>query len=169
MKVTRRWAVTAVAETVLVHLIGVVNQAVFQLTRGRVVLYRFHGSPALLVTVTGSKTPRLRTETVPCLRDGDDYIVLAAPDEADRPGWAATLLAVEPADIITVETGSRSFDAEVTRLGAADSAAMMDRLLQPLSLGERHTVRHQRLVPVARLTIAPPPDAAIAGSSAFML
>ncbi|WP_068923644.1 hypothetical protein [Planobispora rosea] len=102
------------------HLIGVVNQTVFQLTRGRVVLYRFH--------------------------------VLAAPDEAGRPGWTVTLLTAEPADIVTVETGNHSFGAEVTRLGAADSIAMMDRLLRPLSLGERHAVRRQRLVPVARLT-----------------
>ncbi|WP_433345000.1 nitroreductase/quinone reductase family protein [Microtetraspora malaysiensis] len=146
---------TSVVETVMVHLIGGINWTVFRVTGGRVVLYRFRGLPSLLLTMIGPRTPRLRTVLVPYLRDGDDYVVLADPDTTGRPGWAAELLAVEPADVVTVELEGRSFDVDVAKLGQADHAAMLDRLLKYLSLGERHEVRRQRQVPLVRLTMRP--------------
>ncbi|WP_326822989.1 nitroreductase/quinone reductase family protein [Streptosporangium sp. NBC_01756] len=150
--VIRRRAMVGVVETVMVHLIGGVNSTVFHIAGGRVVLYRFRGLPGLLLTVIGSRTPRLRTVMVPFLRDGDDYIVLADRDTAGRPGWAAELLAVEPTDVVTVEVEGRSFDVDVARLDQADHAAMLDRHLKYLSLGERHEVRRWRQIPFVRLT-----------------
>ena len=146
---------TGIVETVMVHLIGGINWTVFHLTGGRVVLYRFRGLPGLPLTMISSRTSRLRTVMVPYLRDGDDYIVLANRDTAARPGWAAELLAVEPADVVTVEIEGRSFDVDVARLDQADHAAMLDRLLKHLPLGERHEVRSRRQVPLVRLTAFP--------------
>lgn len=146
---------TGVVETVMVHLIGGINWTVFHLTGNRVVLYRFRGLPGLLLTVIGSRTSRLRTVLVSYLRDGDDYIVLADRDSAGRPGWAAELLAVEPADVVTIEIEGRSFDVDVARLDQADQASMLDRLLRHLPLGERYEVRRRCQVPLVRLTAFP--------------
>jgi hypothetical protein len=44
-------------DTALLSIIGCVNQAVFSASRGRVVLYRFHGMPCVLLTVTGPAAP----------------------------------------------------------------------------------------------------------------
>ena len=64
-------------DTALLSIIGCVNQAVFSASRGRVVLYRFHGMPCVLLTVTGPAAPVGETAVVGYLPDGDDYIVLA--------------------------------------------------------------------------------------------
>jgi hypothetical protein len=44
-------------EAAFLHLIGYVNQAVYFASRGRVVPYRFHGTSAAHLTITGPATP----------------------------------------------------------------------------------------------------------------
>ena len=83
-------------EEAFLSMIGYVNRAVFFASRGRLVPYRFHGSSAVLVTITGPATPGGQTVSVGYLPDGADYVVLAA--ETDD-GLATALRAATSATI----------------------------------------------------------------------
>ncbi|WP_214321897.1 hypothetical protein [Nonomuraea sediminis] len=132
-------------DTALLSIIGYVNQAVFAVSRGRVVAYRFHGMPGALLTITGPTAPVGETVMVCYLPDGDDYIVLATGVEtrisaALRTATAAALFDQQiPVDISMVTD-------------ATERAALLNRLLKQASLYERHQVMQHHQVPIARLT-----------------
>lgn len=147
-------------DTALLSIIGCVNQAVFSASRGRVVLYRFHGMPCVLLTVTGPAAPVGETAVVGYLPDGDDYIVLAAEAET------SLLAALCTATAATAERANQQIPVDITMLtGEAQRAALLNRLLKHASINERHRVTRRREVPIARLTPHYKPTAA--GSVAF--
>lgn len=134
-------------DTALLSIIGCVNQAVFSASRGRVVLYRFHGMPCVLLTVTGPAAPVGETAVVGYLPDGDDYIVLAAEAET------SLFTALRTATAATAERANQQIPVDVTMLtGEAQRAALLNRLLKHASIDERHRVTRRREVPIARLT-----------------
>lgn len=132
-------------ETALLSIIGYVNQAVFAVSRGHVVLYRFHGLPGALLTITGPEEHVGETMMVGYLPDGDDYIVLATEAEtaisaALRTATAATLFDQQvPVDITTLTD-------------ATERAAVLEQVLKQASLCERHQATKHHEVPIARLT-----------------
>ncbi|MER6004913.1 hypothetical protein ABT120_40630 [Nonomuraea angiospora] len=71
-------------DTALLSLLGWVNQAMFRVSGGRVVLYRF-GMRCVLLTITGPGAPVSQTLVVGYLPDGDDQIVLATEADAGLP------------------------------------------------------------------------------------
>ena len=83
-------------EEAFLGLIGYVNRAVFFASRGRMVPYRFRGTSAVLLTITGPATPAGETVSVSYLPDGADYVVLSA--ETDD-GLATALRAATAATI----------------------------------------------------------------------
>jgi hypothetical protein len=131
-------------DTALLSIIGFVNQMVFTVSKGRVVLYRFQGAPGVLLTVTGSAASLGGTVIVHHFTDGDDYIVLAAEAEtrllaALRTATAVTLTDEEvPADIIMLTSET-------------ERAALLKSILKHISIYARHEVRQRRQVPIARL------------------
>jgi hypothetical protein len=134
-------------DTALLSIIGCVNQAVFSASRGRVVLYRFHGMPCVLLTVTGPAAPVGETAVAGYLPDGDDYIVLAAEAET------SLFTALRTATAATAERANQQIPVDVTMLtGEAQRAALLNRLLKHASIDERHRVTRRREVPIARLT-----------------
>jgi hypothetical protein len=147
-------------DTALLSIIGCVNQAVFSASRGRMVLYRFHGMPCVLLTITGPAAPVGETVVVGYLPDGDDYIVLAAEAETSLP------TALRTATAATAERTNQQIPVDITMLtGEAQRAALFNRLLKHASIDERHKVTRRREVPIARLTPHDKPTSA--GSVAF--
>ncbi|MEV4893980.1 hypothetical protein AB0K48_31795 [Nonomuraea sp. NPDC055795] len=129
----------------MLSIIGCVNQAVFAVSRGNVVLYRFHGLSGALLTITAPEEHVGETMMIGYLPDGDDYIVLATEAEtaisaALRTATAATLFDQQVPVDVTVLTG------------ATERAAMLKRVLKQASLCERHEATKHRQVPIARLT-----------------
>ena len=135
-------------EAAFLHLIGYVNQAVYFASRGRVVPYRFHGTSAAHLTITGPATPAGQILSVSYLPDGADYVVVAAETDdrlatALRAATSATIeLAVQriPVDIVILPRDS-------------ERAILLKRLLQQVSIHERHEVTRLRRVPIARLRL----------------
>ncbi|MFI0482603.1 hypothetical protein [Actinomadura sp. 9N215] len=146
----------------LVYVIGWVNQAVFSASRGRVVLYRFHGRSGVLLTITGPATPVGKTIGVGYLPDGDDYIVLAT--KADTTLHTA----LRTATAMTIDIADQQIPADITMLtgDTQRAAALLDRLLKQTSIDERHEVTRLQQIPIARLTPhhKPAPDHPIAVS-----
>ncbi len=134
-------------DAVLLSFIGRVNQAVFSVSRGRVVLYRFHGRTSVFLTLTGPDAPLGEKVPVGHLPDGDDCIVLAAEHET------GVLTALGNATSATAEFGYEDVPVDLVMLtDDGERAALLERLLKRASIHERHEVMRRREVPVARVT-----------------
>ncbi|WP_345438821.1 hypothetical protein [Actinoallomurus vinaceus] len=169
-------------DAVLVRVIGAVNVTAFRLSRGRVVLYRFRGTPSVRLTQIG-EVPVLDLLMVAYLRDGEDYVLLV-PARAPEPEWlrdvrdaASVTLEVEEGSVRSAVSvvGAGEADAEEVRrlreqahdgattrevdadvfpvADGAERSAVAARLLKGASLDERYDMRKARLVPVARLKV----------------
>lgn len=168
---------TYALDAILIHAMGAVNMAVFRISRGRVVLHRFSGTPGARLTEIGD-LPELDPPSVGYLRDGDDYVLLV-PARTSEPGW---LRDVRNATSVTLEiqhgtecsavamvgkgevdteaafrervhsAGTQRIRADVLPVvGEAEQSKVLARLLKGASLDERYDVRKEHLVPVARL------------------
>ena len=130
-----------ILDKALVTIFGCLNRVVYAASLGRAVVYRFHGLPGELLTITGPATPAGDTVMACCFPDGDDYIVMAGESETRLSAALRTATAVSlfdqqiPADIVLLTD-----DTERTAL------------LNRLSFYERYEVTRSREVPIARLT-----------------
>lgn len=133
----------------VVSAIGQVNRLVFGLSRGGVVLYRFHGIPGIVLTVTTPAEPLGTTVTASCLPDGDFYLVLAHPlEEPELCGLLDSSTGVEAGR----GPGETTVPTDLERLAdPVERATVLKRALSRASLGERAEVQRLGLAPVARL------------------
>src|SRR4051812_45748700 len=107
---------TYALDAVLVHVIGAVNATVFRVSRGRVVLYRFRGTPSVRLIRIG-EVPVLDSPLVAYLRDGDEYVLLV-PARASEPEW---LRDVRDAASVTLEVEEGTVRSAVSVVGEGDS------------------------------------------------
>ncbi len=78
---------------------GNLHRAVYRVTNGRVGA-QLVGRPMLLLTTTGRRSGEPRTTPLSYLRDGDDCIIVASNNGADRhPAWWLNLDASPKAQI----------------------------------------------------------------------
>jgi len=143
-----------ILDEAILSAIGQVNRLVFGLSRGRVILYRFHGVPAILLTITTPAEPLGRMVGAACLPDDDGYLILARPlQEAELSALMNSSTAVEAArgpDETTVP-------ADLNRLtDPAERSALLKRVLSRASMDERAEVRRLELTPIARLRLHRP-------------
>jgi hypothetical protein len=133
-------------EEAFLSIMGYINRAVFFASRGRVVPYRFHGTSGAHLTITGPATPAGQILSASYLPDGADYVVLAA--ETDD-GLTTALRAATSA---TIELAGQDIPADIVMLPRdTERAVLLQRLLQQISIHERHEVIGHGQVPVARL------------------
>jgi hypothetical protein len=152
----REYKVRHFLEGVLLTMIGGVNHAVCRVSRGSVVLYRFHGRSVVWLMVVGPDSPP-DPIGVGYLPDGDDYIVMARDAELGK------LAALRTAATVTAGIAPEQQDipADITMLtDEAERAALLDRLLERASMSERYDLIEARELPVARLTLHGRPEAA---------
>jgi hypothetical protein len=148
-------------EEAFLSLMGYVNRAVFFASRGRRVPYRFHGTNAVLLTITGPATPAGETVSAGYLPDGADYVVLAAETD-DR--LAAALRAATSA---TIGLPGQDIPVDIVMLPRdSERAVLLQRLLQQVSIHERHEEIWHPRVPIARLRLhyQPAPGGSVAVS-----
>jgi deazaflavin-dependent oxidoreductase (nitroreductase family) len=78
------------------------DRLVGKLTRGRLVSMNINDLPTFLLTTTGRKTGRPRTQPLLYGRDGDDYVVVGSNwGQAHHPAWSGNLLA-DPNGVVTL-------------------------------------------------------------------
>lgn len=136
----------------LLFVIGLVNRTVFAVTRGRIVLYRFGGMPAVMVELEPLGGP----EVIASFRDGEDHVLLA--EDAD----GALVESLRSATSARVEAGGRWYPVGIVMVeDGGERERLLKRVLKQASISERYEAKRRRAVPVARLTPqgAPAPDA----------
>jgi hypothetical protein len=135
-------------EAAFLSIIGYVNRAVFFASRGRVVPYRFHGTSAAHLTITGAAAPAGQILSISYLPDGADFVVLAAATD-DRLATA-----LRAATAATIELAGQDIPVDIVVLPRdSERVVLLRRLLQQVSIHERHEVIRLRQMPFARLRL----------------
>ena len=84
------------------RLVTPLDRRLYRLTGGRWSVIGRHELPTLLLTTTGRRSGRPRTQPLLYARDGDAYVVVGSNwGQAAHPAWSANLLA-EPAARVTI-------------------------------------------------------------------
>jgi deazaflavin-dependent oxidoreductase (nitroreductase family) len=102
----RRWFVA------LGRLMMPVDRWIQRVARGRWTIVGRHGLPAMLLTTTGRRSGRARTQPLLYAPDGDGYAVMGSNwGQPHHPAWTANLLAHPDA---TVTIGSATVPVRAT-------------------------------------------------------
>lgn len=139
----------------MLFLIGLVNRAVFAVTRGRVVLYRFGGMPGVMVELAPHGGP----DIVASFQDDEDHVLLAEDGDG-----GALVESLRSATSARAEVGGRWYPVGIVVVDdGSERERLLERLLGQASIDERYEIKRRRAVPVARLTVRGTP---VQGASA---
>ena len=120
----------------------------FRANKGRVA--SFARQPLLLLTHTGAKTGKLRTNPLAYFRDGDRYIVVASKGGAPtNPDWYYNLLANPQA---TIEVGSEQLEVTVEPAGPAEREHLWAMVIERNPAFQEYEKKTRRTIPLVILT-----------------
>ncbi len=127
---------------------GNLHRAVYRMTNGRVGA-SLVGRPMLLLTTTGRKSGEPRTTPLSYLRDGDDCIVVASNNGADRhPAWWLNLEASPKAQI---KVGREFWSVDALVANAEEYARLWPLLLDYNPQYAGYKARTDRNIPAVIL------------------
>lgn len=138
----------------ILWIVSRIHRAIYRLSGGRVG-GAFGKAPVLLLTTTGRKSGRRRTQPLLYARDGDRYVVIASKGgAAAHPLWYLNLRA-NPAATVTIGRASQPVQA---RDADGEERERLWRAMTGLySAYDRYAERTSRQIPVVVLS---PADAA---------
>ncbi len=107
------------------------------------------GHPLLVLYSTGARSGERRRAILTYSRDGDAYVVAASAGGSPKdPSWLANVVA-NPA--VTVELGSRTFDATATIVDDAEHDVLWERHVAALPWFGDYPEKAGRAIPVVRV------------------
>ena len=119
----------------------------FRANRGSVA--SFARQPLLLLTHTGAKTGKQRTNPLAYFRDGDHYVVVASKGGAPtNPDWYYNLLANPQA---TIEVGNEQFEVTVEPAGPAERERLWAMVIERNPAFQEYEKKTRRTIPLVIL------------------
>jgi deazaflavin-dependent oxidoreductase (nitroreductase family) len=120
----------------------------FRANGGKVV-GRFAGADMVLLTTTGAKTGKRRTNPLVCFPDGDRVLVIASMAGAPtNPAWYHNLLANPE---VTVEIGTETHEATAVPLEGEERDRIFDRVVEAAPGFGAYQAKTSRVIPVVAL------------------
>ncbi|MQA86386.1 MAG: nitroreductase family deazaflavin-dependent oxidoreductase [Streptosporangiales bacterium] len=109
----------------------------------------FEGGTLALLTTTGAKTSRRRTNPVRYLQDGDRILVFASnAGRPTHPAWYHNLLANPE---LTVEVGAETYQATAVPLHGEERDRLYARQAELVPAFAEYQARTSRVIPVVAL------------------
>jgi deazaflavin-dependent oxidoreductase (nitroreductase family) len=140
---------------VILWILSRIHRAIYRVSGGKVG-GRFGKAPVLLLTTTGRKSGRRRTQPLLYVRDGDRYVVIASKGGSPtHPLWYLNLQA-NPAAAVTIGRASQPVQA---RDAEGEERERLWRAVTDLYSGyDKYAERTSRRIPVVVLSPPDPPD-----------
>lgn len=114
----------------------------------------FEGRPLLLITTTGAKSGKQRTNPLMYLQDGDRYVIFASKGGGPKnPDWYHNIVA-NPT--VTLEVGTEKFQAKATITSGAERDALFARQVAAYPVFGEYEQKAPRTIPVVAFTRASP-------------
>jgi deazaflavin-dependent oxidoreductase (nitroreductase family) len=138
-KTPPRWSIPWISRT---------HVALYKLTGG-VIGANLAGKPGILVRTIGAKSGKVHTVCLPCVRDGDDRLIVASYAGGPRnPAWYHNLRAHPE---IVVRDRRRVFMARAEVVGENDRPRVWQLVVDDAPWYADYQTRTTRLIPVVRL------------------
>jgi len=138
-----------------VEQIMVVKWIFRQFIRFQVYVYRrsggkrlghIRGMPVLLLTTVGRKTGKTRVTPVVYIRDGNNYVIIAANAGADKnPGWFANLQANPPT---TIEVDNMTITVMAHKASTEEKGRLWPGLVEQAPFFEGYRKKTTRDIPM---------------------
>lgn len=129
---------------------GVIEE--FRANKGRVAA--FSSQPLLLLTHTGARTRKKRTNPLARFRDGDRYIVVASKGGAPtNPDWYYNLLA-NPR--VTIELGTEQLEVTAKPASPSERESLWAMVTTKNPMFKDYEKKTRRTIPVVILTPSAP-------------
>ncbi len=110
----------------------------------------FQGMTVLLLTHTGRKTGKQRTNPLVYLGDGDRYVIFASKGGADtHPDWYRNLLAEPRA---TIEVGTEKFEVVAAEIVGEERDRLYAKNAEMRPMFAQYQEKTTRRIPVVALT-----------------
>jgi deazaflavin-dependent oxidoreductase (nitroreductase family) len=110
----------------------------------------FARQPLLLLTHTGAKTGKWRTNPLAYFRDGDRYVVVASKGGAPtNPDWYYNLLANPRA---TIEVGTEQLEVTAEPAGPAERERLWAMVIERNPAFKEYAKKTRRTIPLVILT-----------------
>jgi len=120
----------------------------FRANQGKVAA--FARQPLLLLTHTGAKTGKQRTNPLAYFRDGNHYIIVASKGGAPtNPDWYYNLLANPRA---TIEVGNERLEVMVEPVGSAERKRLWAMVIERNPAFQEYEKKTRRTIPLVILT-----------------
>jgi deazaflavin-dependent nitroreductase family protein len=120
----------------------------FRANKGKVA--SFARQPLLLLTHTGAKTGKQRTNPLAYFRDGDRFVIVASKGGAPtNPDWYYNLLANPRA---TIEVGSEQLEVTVEPAGSAERERLWAMVIERNPAFQQYEKKTRRIIPLVILT-----------------
>ena len=120
----------------------------FRANRGRVTA--FARRPLLLLTHTGAKTGKRRTNPLAYFRDGDRYVIVASKGGAPtNPDWYYNLLANPQA---TIEVGIEQLAVTAEPASPVERQRLWARVIERNPAFKEYEKKTRRIIPLVILT-----------------
>lgn len=109
-------------------------------------LGHIRGMPVLLLTTVGRKTGKTRVNPVVYIRDGNDYVIVAANAGADRnPSWFANLQANPQT---TIEVDDMTLTVNAHKASPVEKGRLWERLVEQGPFFEGYRKKTARDIPM---------------------
>ena len=113
------------------------DRLVGKLSRGRLVSLNMNDLTTLMLTTTGRKTGRARTQPLLYARDGDAFVVVGSNwGQAHHPAWSANLLAHPD---FRIAAGGERWTGRARLLDAAEKAERWPDLIAHMPAWDGYT------------------------------
>ena len=123
----------------------------FRANKGRVAA--FAHQPLLLITHTGAKTGKKRTNPVAYFRDGDRYVIVASKGGAPtNPDWYYNLLANPH---VTVEVGTEQLKVTAKKAAPSERNRLWAMVKEKNPGFAEYEKKTSRIIPLVILTPSP--------------
>jgi F420H(2)-dependent quinone reductase len=107
---------------------------------------RVRGMPVLLLTTVGRKTGKKRVTPVVYIRDGKNYVIIAANNGAkEQPGWFWNL---QDRSQTTIEVGGTTVNVRAHQAGMEEKARLWPQLVEQSPFFEGYQKKAKRNIPM---------------------
>ena len=106
----------------------------------------FEGAPLVLVTHKGAKSGTERTTPLVCSTDNGKVVIVASMGGApNNPAWYHNMVA-NP--IVTVETGSKTYQARAVEVPGGERQRLFDQQAEAMPQFKEYAANTSRTIPV---------------------
>ena len=110
----------------------------------------FEGKLLLLLHTKGAKSGQKRINPLACVKDGEQFVVIASKGGADtHPDWYYNVIANPQ---VTVEVGTETFQAHATIAEEPEQTRLYDKMVKVMPGFDGYRRKTTRVIPVIVLT-----------------